>query len=198
MAEEKGRPMDRANWVRVYHAYFQSMVVRGLSELAFRTLGSEVGFNVVAETVERGAMKGFKVLMEELSKEGLKLNELSLKELIRYEVDCHKYAVERMGVGFQVFEEAREEEPGRRYVLYTRNCKYHELAKKIPTVCGVCVGLTAGILRQAGYKVRWLSSPMRKKQLCLSKPGDRPEYVVYRDPGTKPPECKLVIEKLEC
>ncbi len=198
MAEEKGRSMSRVNWVRVYHAYFQSMVVRGLSELAFRTLGPEVGFNVVAETVERGAMKGFKVLMEELSKEGIKLDELSIKELVRYEVGCHRYALEKMGVEFQLFEEAREEEPGRRYILYTRKCKYHELAEKIPTICGVCVGLTAGILRQAGYKVRWLHSPTRKKQLCLSRPEDRPEYVVYRDPDTKPPECKLVIEKLEC
>ncbi len=197
MAENKGL-MKGANWVRVYHAYFQAMVVEGLTRLATRALGHETGFNTVAEIIASGAMRGFGVLMEEAAKEGVKLEGLSMKELLDYEVKCHSYAVERMGVPFQVWEEAVEEEPGKRYYLYTKNCIYKELVEKNPATCAVCVGLTTGILRRAGFRARWVSKPERKKLFCSMKPEERPEWVVYRDPNTKPPECKIVIERLEC
>ncbi len=188
--------MKGANWIRVYHAYFQAMIVEGLSELAARILGSDTGFNIVADIVEKGAMRGFGVLLEEASKEGVKLQDLSIDELLKYEVPCHKYAVEKMGVPFQVFEEAKAEVPGKRYYLYTRNCIYRNLAERVPTVCGVCVGLTTGILKRLGHNARWLHTPKNAKQLCLSQ--NKPDWVVYRDPNTKPPECKIIIERLEC
>ncbi len=196
MSEQEKGLMKGANWVRVYHAYFQAMVVEGLSELASRILGVDTGFKIVADIVEKGAMRGFGVLLEEAAKEGVKLTELSMDEVLKYEVACHRYAVEKMGVPFQVFEEARAEKPGEKYYLYTRNCIYHKLAEKNPAVCGVCVGLTTGILRRLGHNARWVRTPERAKQLCHAR--DRPDWVVYRDPNTKPPECKIVIERLKC
>ncbi len=196
MAEKK--VMRGANWARVYHAYFQEMVVKGLTDLAYRAFGADVGFGVVADIVERGAERGFRVLHEELRKEGVDLSGLDVMGLLEYEVKCHRYAVERMGVEFQVFEEAREEEPGRRYALYTRNCVYRDIAEKNPLICALMVGLTTGILKGMGLKARWISSPKRKKQLCLATGTERPDYVVYCDPETRLPECKVVIERLEC
>lgn len=195
MAEKK--VMEGANWARVYHAYFQEMVVKGLTDLAMRAFGPDVGFGVVADIIERGAERGFRVLHEELRKEGIDLTEAGLMELLQYEVKCHRYAVEKMGVEFQVFEEAREEEPGRRYSLYTRSCIYRE-AERNPLICAIMVGLTTGILKGMGIKARWISSSRRRKQLCLALGKEKPDYVVYCDPDTKLPECKVVIEKLEC
>ncbi len=196
MAEQKTL-MRGANWVRVYHAYFQAMVVEGLTSLAARTLGPETAFNIVAEIIAKGASRGFGVLVEELSKEGVSVEKMTLEELIQYEVKCHSYARDKMGVPFQVWEEAGKESDDR-YYLYTRNCIYRELVEKNPATCAVCVGLVAGILRRAGYRVTWVSKPERIKMLCSAPEDRRPELVVYRDPGVKLPECKLVIERLRC
>ena len=196
MAEKK--VMEGANWARVYHAYFQEMVVKGLTELAHRAFGPDVGFGIVADIIQRGAERGFQVLHEELSKEGLNLRDLSLKEILEYEVKCHRYAVEKMGVEFQVFEEAHEEEPGKRYSLYTRKCIYEDIARSNPLICALMVGLTTGILRGFGIKARWISSPRRSRQLCLASVTERPDYIVYCDPQTRLPECRVVIERLEC
>ncbi len=190
--------MRGANWVRVYHAYFQAMVVEGLTNLAARAMGVDTAFNMVAQIIASGSYRGFGILMEELAKEGVDVKELSLEELLKYEVRCHKYAVEKMGVPFQVFEEAGAEIPGKRYYLYTKNCLYKDMMGKNPVTCAVCVGLTTGILRRFGFKVTWVRTPERAKMLCSAAPDRRPEWIVYRDPNVKPPECKLVIEKLEC
>ncbi len=190
--------MRAANWARVYHAYFQEMVVKGITEAINRSVGPDAGFSIVASIVERGAMRGFKILMEELAKEGVKVERLSLRDLLEYEVKCHRYAIEKMNVEFQLFERVVEEDGGKRYILETEKCIYRELAEKNPVVCAVCVGLTTGILRQAGIRARWISKPERKQQLCSLPEGERPEYVVYRDPRRKLPSCGIVIEKLEC
>jgi hypothetical protein len=194
VAEKKA--MERANWARVYHAYFQEMVVKGLTSLAYRAFGPDVGFGVVADIVEKGSERGFRILLEELRKEGLDLASLDLREILDYEVKCHRYAVEKMGVEFQIFEEAREEEAGRRYSLYTRNCIYRDLAESNPLICALMAGQVSGILRGLGINARWITSPRRKKLLCLAQ--NRPDYIVYCDPETRLPECRVVIEKLEC
>ncbi|AEM39236.1 hypothetical protein Pyrfu_1378 [Pyrolobus fumarii 1A] len=190
--------MGGANWVRVYHAYFQAMVVEGLTSLAARTLGPDTGFNVVAEIVEKGAMRGFGILVEEAAKEGVKLEEVSLRELLEYEVKCHSYAVKRMNVPFQVWEEAREEEPDRKYILYTRSCVYQDLVRKNPVVCAVCIGLTTGILRRSGINAKWVSKPERARLFCNLPEDRRPEWIVYRDASARLPECRIVIERFEC
>ena len=197
MAEQEKGLMRGANWVRVYHAYFQAMVVEGLTSLASRTLGPEMAFNMVAEIIARGAERGFGVLVEELSKEGVSVGEMTLEELIQYEVRCHSYARDKMGVPFQVWEEAGRDGEGR-YYLYTRSCVYRDLVERNPATCAVCVGLVTGILRKAGYRAAWVSKPERMKMLCGVEEQRRPELVVYRDPGVKLPECRLVIERLRC
>jgi len=191
------RAMRAANWARVYHAYFQEMVVKGMTEALYKAFG-EHGFIVAASIVEKGAMRGFKILMEELSNEGVEVKGLSLKELLEYEVKCHRYALEKMGVEFQLFERLVADEEKGIYFLETDKCVYEDLVRNNPVTCAVCVGLTTGILRQAGIKARWVSKPERKKQLCQLPPEERPEYAVYMDPGVALPRCRLVVEKLRC
>ncbi len=185
-----------ASWVKVYHAYFQSMVVEGLTQLAYDAMGPDTGFAAVARIIEKGAMKGFGVLLEEAKKAGIELQGIGLRELLEYEVTCHRKAIEEMGVDFQFFEKVVPLENGEGYALETGHCKYQELAKKNPTVCGVCVGLVTGILKRFGISAQWVSHPRRKSQLCLR--GEKPEYIVYRDPGVEFPRCRIVVEKLKC
>lgn len=189
------RKMSDVSWVRVYHAYFQAMVVEELPRIARRAFGDDAGFAVVASIVEKGAMRGFGVLLEEATKAGLPLEKIGLEELLRYEVACHRHAVEEMGVPFQVFEEAKKLDENR-YALETRKCIYAEQAKENPVTCGVCVGLTTGILKRFGIRAQWVRSPERKRLLCRTP--NPPNYVVYRDPSVEFPACRIVIERLDC
>lgn len=196
----ENRSMAKTNWARVYNAYFQEMVVKGLTAMALNTIGEDAGFAKVASIVERGAMIGFGILLEELSKAGVKPEKLDLKGLLEYEVKCHSFAAKEMNVGLQVFEEYRHEGENR-HVLYTKNCIYKDIVRENPLVCAVCVGLVSGILKRFGLKVQWtknVENVERAKLLCHKREEERPEYIVYRDASVKLPECKLVIEKLVC
>ena len=202
MEEEKqghGRlNMAKINWARMYNAYFQAMIVEELVEQATRALGSDAAFRTVAEITRKGAMRGFAVLHEEARKAGVDLSGLSLREVLEYEVRCHRFAIEGMGVPFQLWERVEELEPGRRYALYASKCKYAERVKQLPATCGVCLGFFSGILTRFGYNTRWVRSPERKRQLCMLPPEQRPGYVVYRDPSVEWPACRIVVEKLDC
>jgi len=120
--------MRGRSWIRVYHAYFQSMVVRGLTNLAYNAVGEDVGFAAVADIIKQGAINGFGVLLEEASKAGIRLEGLSVEKILEYEIRCHRKAVEEMGVPFQAFERIVKLENG--YALETSNCIYRQLAEK--------------------------------------------------------------------
>jgi len=189
--------MMKVNWARVYQAYFYNMVIRGLTGFARNAIGVEAGFNAVARIIESGSMRCFDVLREELAKAGLGLPEkVDLEQVLGYEVKCHGYSVEAMGVSFQVWEKYRRE--GDKHMLETERCIYLEEARRNPLVCAVCVGLTSGILKKFGFRVQFLRHPSSAKRLCLVEEARRPEYIVYRDPEVGLPACRLVVEKLKC
>ncbi|NOZ88591.1 MAG: hypothetical protein GXO15_01555 [Crenarchaeota archaeon] len=196
--EQKRLDMRRLSWVRMYNAYFQAMVVEELVEQATKALGTDAAFRAVAEITRKGAMRGFKVLHEEARKAGVDLSGLSLREVLEYEVRCHSFAIEGMGVPFQLWERLEELEPGRRYALHAGRCNYAERVKRLPATCAVCLGFFSGILTRFGHDTRWVRSRERARQLCHLPPEQRPRYVVYRDPGTPLPQCRIVVERLEC
>ena len=44
----ENRTMAKVSWARVYNAYFQEMVVKGLTAMALNTIGEDAGFAKVA------------------------------------------------------------------------------------------------------------------------------------------------------
>ncbi len=179
--------MDTSTREKVYKSYFESMIVDGLAKLARELLGLEAGFTLVARVAEKGAYESFKIVMNGAQQRGLDLSSYSLKDIL-------EALIERLGMGLTGFERIIEEED--KYIIEAKKCPYYGKAEGNPVACGVCVGLVAGMLRRYGLNVRWVKSPAKKKELCLSS--TRPEYIVYRDPEAKPPYCRVIVERLKC